>query len=510
MGCSTAIRSRAGAAFAALVAFAGCAAATSPVPPAARLGPFGSSGSSPIQHVIMIVQENRSFDNLFAKFPGANGATRGEAKIKDSSGYRDKWIVLKARPLVCCGPRKTEYDLQHCHAAFETAYDGGKMDGFYDEGKGACVPGHTPAPAATAAYQYVKESDIAPYWDIAKQWVLADAMFQTQGSGSFTAHQDLIRGGTCFTSKTSCNINDPSSGAESLIDDPGDFPWGCDAPGGHTPYINIYGDEYSKGPFPCSNDFDDYGSGGYATLRDLLDAAGVSWKYYTPCFSTNNKIQKGCDPSYSCPEYNCAGGTLDAFDVIYPVRYGSEWGTNVSWPDTNIFSDIDDGALPAVSWVIPEDTESDHPDEKGDTGPEWVASLVNAIGQSNYWGSSAVIVLWDDWGGFYDNAAPPFQDGFGGLGMRVPMMVISPYAIAGHSTKGGYISHTQYEFGSVLAYVENNWNLGNLGTTDARATPITNVFDYSQKPRSFSAIPSKLSAQYFIHQPHEPQHGDPQ
>jgi phospholipase C len=118
-------------------------------------------------------------------------------------------------------------------------------------------------------------------------------------------------------------------------------------------------------------------------------------------------------------------------------------------------------------------------------------------------------VLWDDWGGFYDNAPPPFIDQLGGLGFRVPMLVISPYAIAG-STSGGYISHTQYEFGSILAYIEHNWNLGSLGTTDARATSIGNVFNYSQSPRGFTPIGSKYSVKYFTSRPLTLQHGDPE
>jgi phospholipase C len=479
---------------AACVAIAGCSGASS-IPAGLRTGPQSGSGSSPIQHVVLIVQENRSFDNLFAKFPGANGATHGEAK----EGSIDKSIPLKAHSLLM------STDLQHCHAAFVTDYDGGKMDGFYDEGKGACPHG---APAHTLVYQYVKESDIEPYWDIAKQWVLADEMFQTQGSGSFTAHQDLIRGGTCIQ-----DCDSSSTSTEDLVDTPTYWPWGCDAKSAVVTYtINIAGIVKENGPFPCSNKFPNYGSGGYETLRDLLDTAGVSWKYYTPCFSS--KAEPDCTPSSDCnpsDENPCAANTLNAFDVIYPVRYGSEWGTNVSWPDTNIFSDITNGALPAVSWVIPEDDEDDHPDESVDDGPEWVASVVNAVGESSYWGSTAIIVLWDDWGGFYDNAVPKqFDDVQGGLGFRVPMMVISPYAIKGTGAKGGYISHTQYEFGSILAYIESNWNLGNLGTTDIRATPIGNVFNYNQSPRSFSAIPSKYSAQYFIDRPHGPQHGDPQ
>jgi phospholipase C len=462
------------------------------------------SGSSPIQHVVLIVQENRSFDNLFAKFPGANGATRGKEKL--SGG--DKWVTLKATSLVI------GYDLQHCHKAFETDYDGGLMDGFNLEGKGACPQA---PPAGKAPYQYVKPSEIAPYWDIAKQWILADNMFQTQGSGSFTAHQDLIRGGTCIDACPSPSVS-PSPSEESLVDNPTYWPWGCDAsPSVVTYTIDIEGAVKENGPKPCSSAFPN-GPASYPTMRDLLDNADVSWKYYTPCFST--KDQKGCSPSTDCDGgvHQCDADLLDAFDVIYPVRYGSEWGTNVSWPETNIFSDITNNALPAVSWVIPEDDENDHPDQdcqEGsktklcDNGPAWVASVVNAVGESKYWKSSVIIVVWDDWGGFYDHVAPPFQDQYGGLGFRVPMLLLSPYAIAGKG-KGGRIAHTQYEFGSILKYIEQNWNLPSLGTSDARATSIGNVLDYAQSARSFTTIPSSETAQYFIDQPHVVQRGDPQ
>jgi phospholipase C len=451
------------------------------------------SSTSPIRHVVLIVQENRSFDNLFALFPGANGATRGKEKVKKGGKYVDKWVKLESHALLMTR------DIQHCHHSFETGYDHGQMDGFNLVKFGECeLSGR---PAGTAVYQYVQESDVAPYWDMAQQYVLADEMFQTQGSGSFTAHQDLIRGGTA--------IDQPGSGSgytESLVDTPDGPPWGCDAPSTtKTKLITIYGKIEQGGPFPCSNDFPSYASGGYKTLRDLLDAAGVSWKYYTPCFSSSD----GCKPNKSCP--HCDGDLLNAFDVIYPVRYGPEWSTNISMPETNIFTDITNGALPAVSWVIPEDKNSDHPgNASADNGPSWVASVVNAIGESPYWNSAAIVILWDDWGGFYDNAKPPFQDQQGGLGFRVPTIVVSPYAIAGRSSQGGYISHTKYEYGSILKYIEENFNLGSLGTTDKRATSIGNVFNYSQQPRSFTAIPSVQDAHYFITHREPVSHGDPE
>jgi phospholipase C len=485
------------------LALAGCGGGSAALPQGGAFGPFGGLHSSPIQHVVVIIQENRSFDNLFATFPGARGATRGKMAVKKGSKYVDEWVNLKAEPLIIGN------DIPHCHSAFETDRDGGKMDGFGLVPHGVC--GSHGALEGTQPYQYVEESQIEPYWDIAEQWVLADEMFQTQGSGSFTAHQDLIRGGTCITTETTCYVASPPPTTASLIDDPTNFPWGCDGTQGEkTSLIYPSGHEdQDGGPFPCSDKFPDYGSDGYPTLRDLLDAKSVSWKFYTPCFSA--KVQTGCSPTSDCiPHAECAGGTLNAFDVIWPVRNGSEWGTNVSWPETNILSDITNKQLPAVSWVIPEDNDDDHPGEKVDKGPSWVATVVNAVGQSSYWKSSVIIVLWDDWGGFYDNAKPPFKDGLGGLGFRVPMLLLSPYARMGTSSKGGYISHTQYEFASILKYIENNWNLGLLHTTDKRAKSIGDVLNYSQPARSFTMIPSDEPPEFFLREPHPPQHGDPE
>ena len=126
-----------------------------------------------------------------------------------------------------------------------------------------------------------------------------------------------------------------------------------------------------------------------------------------------------------------------------------------------------------------------------------MASVVNAIGQSTYWQTTAIIVVWDDWGGFYDHVPPPFQDHYGGLGFRVPMIVVSPYALGGGSPN--YVSHTQYEFGSILKFIEGTFGLGSLGTSDERATSIVDCFNFAQQPRPFTVIPSKHNRSYFIH-----------
>ena len=135
--------------------------------------------------------------------------------------------------------------------------------------------------------------------------------------------------------------------------------------------------------------------------------------------------------------------------------------------------------------MSPNDANSDHAGfGKQDTGPAWVAQDRQRRRHSKYWNSTAIIVVWEDWGGWYDHVPPPQLD-YAGLGFRVPMIVVSPYA------KSGYVSHTQYEFGSIIRFVEDTFGLGRLGTTDTRATSIGDVFDFTQQARKFTKIPTK-------------------
>jgi phospholipase C len=453
------------AALAASLALSGCGGAA---PGAASGGNVpilsahrASTTGTPLQHIIVVVQENRSFNDLFATFPGVTGSTTGLEKVVGST-TTVKMINLKEKKL------EDKVDLNHLYYAFQTAYDGGKMDGFNN-----IIFSVTGKPENMKPYEYVNPEDVAPYWTMASNYAIANAMFQTQGSGSFTAHQDLIRGGTELTPK------------ESMIDDPtsSEF-WGCDSPIGTKVSLITTKLVYKpiKGPLPCTTDFPD--SSAYPTLQTLLDAASISWRYYTPP-----------------PVKGQVGAHWDAFDVIASVRYGSEWGTNVVWPETTVFSDLTSGTLPAVSWVIPDAFNSDHPHYSHDTGPSWVASIVNAVGQSAYWNTTAVLVVWDDWGGFYDPVAPPLpRDQQGGPGFRVPLIVISPYTAFNGSGKSPYISNTVYGFGSIVRFIEETFNLPSLGTTDQSSNSISDMFDFSQTPRSFTTIPSKYSRAYFLRQ----------
>ena len=397
--------------------------------PAANVREHPATTSNSISNVVIVIQTNRSFDNLFATFPGANGATVGKmpggqtVPLKSSNLYSAKLY-------------------QNSRAAFQVDYDQGQMDGFsavYVDRK-AC---------RTCAYEYVNPAQIKPYWTMAKSYALADNMFPTENSGDFSSHQDLIRGSSAVNSTT------------SLTDFPTHGPWGCDAQQGTTtPEITSQNKYIQKGPAPCMT---------YSTLRDLLDAKQVTWKYYVPALYGGT----------------LAGSYWDPFDAIKAVRNSPEWTTNISSPETNFFSDVSSGKLPSVAWVSPSDQNSDHAGfGNTDTGPAWVAKIANAVGNSKYWKSTAIIVVWEDWGGWYDHVPPPQLD-YAGLGIRVPMIVVSPFA------KSGYVSHTQYEFGSIIRFVEDNWSLGRLGTTDTRANSMGDMFSFSQKPRKFTTIPSK-------------------
>jgi phospholipase C len=429
---------------AALLAVLASGCAGSSVPQSANAVPASVSASRSqsggrIRHVVIVIQENRSFDNLFATFPGADGAASGVL-------HTGVTVALRKAPLI------ELVDVYHTYADYLRSYDGGRMDGF-DETNFAGLN----KPAGAYPYQYVDPAQIRPYWTLAKRYALADHLFMTQGSDSFTAHQDLIAGGTQIDAQ------------HSLIDAPTALPWGCDAPQGTVTSLVTYANQVlpGAGPFPCLT---------YRTLRDLLDARRLTWKYYTPFL-------------------DAGGEGWSAFDAIRAVRKSDEWKTNVSSPNTRIFRDIAAGTLPNVSWVVPEQNYSDHPGVAVDDGPSWVAQIVNAVGESPAWNSTAIVVLWDDWGGFYDHVPPP-QLGYGGLGFRVPMIVVSPYA------RRGYVSHTRYEFGSVLVFVEDVFGLGRLGTTDRRAASIRDMFDFSKPPAAFVPVKAPVSKAQFLRERH--------
>lgn len=410
----------------------------------------GSSGSGPpptpppppnskITHVVIIFQENRSPDNLFNGLPGADTAQSGQ----NSHGQ-----TVPLQPISLTAP----YDLSHKHDAFLTEFNSGGMNGFDLESSSNCGTGCPPADVR--AYGYVPRSEVQPYFTMAQTYAFADRMFQSNEGPSYPAHQYII----AATSATS------PSATLLVMDNPGNGPGGCDAPQGTlVSLINPLTNDQSQQAYPC---FD------HPTLFDLLDAKSVSWRYYQP---------------------KLGAGIWFAPDSIQHIRYGSDYA-NVSTPNTNIFSDIQNGQLQHVSWVIPTPAESDHANGTDGTGPSWVAAVVNAIGNSRYWNDTVVFVTWDDWGGWYDHVRPQ-QYNYYELGFRVPLLVISPYA------KPGYVSHVPHEFGSILKFIEETFGLGSLGYTDARADDLMDCVNFSQSPLQFRTIQSAHTASYFMHLP---------
>ncbi|MFY9662824.1 MAG: alkaline phosphatase family protein [Candidatus Cybelea sp.] len=450
----------------AALAVSGCGGGGAGAPPVstnASAPPPRHPKGQPIKHIVLMIQENRTFNNLFAGFPGAVSTTTGKELVKSGTGYVPQQVPLAETNLLAKG------NLNHRYVAYQTAYQNGAMDGF-----NLIKYGTNGKPENLAPYQYVNPAKIAPYRTIAAQWGLADNFFQTQGSGSFIAHQDLIRGGTAINT------------TESLIDDPTtNAAWGCFSPAGAKTSLITTDLQYEadKGPFPCTTNFPYPNQ--YLTLGDLMNAKNVQWKYYTPA-QTKGTV----------------GALWNAYLVIASIcNAQGKCSPNISSPESSIFSDISNGTLPPMSWVIPDAPNSDHPGYSSkDTGPSWVASVVNAIGESQYWNTTAIVVVWDDWGGFYDPVPPPFQDDQGGAGFRVPMLVISPYVKTGSGSHGGYISHTLYGFGSIVRFIEDNWKLGRLGTTDQSSASIANMFNYKQSPRGFKKISSPYDERYFLRQ----------
>ncbi len=453
-------RLRLAVSFAVAAVVSGCGGSVGSTPPAGpRVPPMGK-----IAHVVIMVQENRSFDNLFAGFPGADTTMQGLCKPdppKTPWCKTEHEVPLKSIKLED-GHIPGGKDICHSHQCFEIECD-------YDHAASTCLMDgfdlislgevfDPQRPAKLYPYSYIKRAETKPYWDLARKYTLADRMFFTDTASSFIAHQELIAG--------TVRLDDD----ESLTDQPDAMPWGCDAPKGTQVDILLRdGREFqaprrhSQGPpylpFPCFTQ--------YQTMADLFDAAHTSWKFYVAWMFGRKS--------------DFSGDVWNGFDAIKKVRYGPDW-SHISRPNTTFFTDIKRGALPQVSWVIPSLCDSDHPASGANRGPRWVTQVVNAIGTSKYWKDTAIVLLWDDWGGWYDNAPPP-RVNYTSLGFRVPMLVISPYA------RPHYVSHTQYDFGSVLKFVEQNFGLGSLGTTDATANSMADVFDFTQKPSAFEPAP---------------------
>jgi phospholipase C len=406
----------------------------------AGLGTSSAQRLTPIRHVVIIFQEDRTPDNLFHGLPNADIANTGT----NSHGQQ---ITLGPVALA------NNYAIEHTHGQFELMYDTGKMDGA-DKQTVICNPNAKHCPPANPQFKYVPRSQVAPYFQLAEQYSFADRMFQTNEGPSFSAHQFILSGTSAPTDNSDLfAAGEPAGIKKAFLDT------GCTAPKQeYVQLIDPNGNENQQ-VYPC---FD------HPTLPDLLDKAGVSWRYYTPS----------------------AGLLWTAPNAISHLRFGADW-KNVILQPAQILKDIAQNRLAGVSWVIPEWVESDHAGSNNGSGPLWVASVVNAIGKSSYWANTAILIAWDDWGGWYDHVAPPqvLKDchnwGCGFVyGFRVPLIVVSPYA------KQKYVSHVTHDFGSILKFIEASFNLPSLGYADAYADDLSDCFQFQAPPRRFRNIPT--------------------
>lgn len=462
------------------------------------LGLFGSMFAhaqiSRFEHVIIVFQENRTPDNLFqglCKSPYGTAAScstkpTGSLYNIQTSNWLDKHSssgVTQPTTIALAN----SYDVGHNHKEFTAMCDlnstTGKcrMDGAGDV---TCSP--KASCPTKAQFKYVDNSAgiVNPYLDLATQYGWANYMFQTNQGPSYPAHQ-FIFGGTSAPSTeddaegtfSSTNVSQPAQAGTAIT--------GCIALAGSTTKLITSTSDETQKIYPCFE---------HQTLTDLLENVQVTWKYYAQntsnLWTAPNAIQHICVPDAP------TGGKCT----------GQDW-SNVVSGSSKILTDISACKLAQVTWSIPAGKNSDHASSNTGGGPSWVASIVNAIGNNpkcangeTYWNNTAIIITWDDWGGWYDHEPPTFlaqPQGDYQYGFRVPLIVVSAY------TSTHFVSNNRLDFGSIIRFVEQNYGIeqGALNFADARTTTnLTEFFNLTQAPRAFKTIKTALDANYFIHQ----------
>ncbi|SRR5579884_21587 len=377
-----------------------------------------------IQHVVIIVKENHTFDNLFGQYPGANGTSRAREG--------GNTVAMGQTPDALSG------DISHNSGAAIRAVNDGRMNQFYLL-NGAQQNGQDVADSQYTAAQ------IPVYWSYASHYAMADNFFSTILGPSFPNHLVLIQGNSDHA------VDNPSGSGMSGGSSSGAPPaWGCDSVS--TSRVRVWENGTIHRVKPCFNS---------TTLADEANEQGVSWKYYAP-----SRGQRGY--------------IWSSFDAIRHIRYSDQWDSNVV-PTENFVSDVQNRQLPAISWVIPGWSQSEHPPESECVGENWTAQQINAIMQSPYyWRNTVIVLTWDDFGGFYDHVAPPHQSKYL-LGPRVPFLVISPYA------QPGLVDHTQYDFRSVIKFVEQTFNLPEQAAYNRSVNSIAGMLQNHPNPHDLLA-----------------------
>ena len=429
---------------------------------AAFAGGVGRAGASlrgihKIRHVVVIMQENRSFDSYFGTFPGADGIPAGVCVPDPVNGGC-------VRPFH--DPRDMNAGGPHGHKAALLDVDGGKMDGFVAEQEkatpgcqGQFNPACAPGGATHDIMGYHDGRDIPNYWKYASDFVLQDHMFEPTDSWSVPSHLFMVSG----WSAACTNSLDPMSCHSDL----------------RTP-----DHEHPNGE-------PDYA---WTDLTYLLHRAGVSWAYYVA-----PGTQPDCgDDAISCVPEEQNPGTPEIWNPLpdfATVREDGQTG-NVQQLQ-RFYAAARAGKLPAVSWIVPNGRTSEHPPGLVSAGESYVTGLVNAIMRSPDWSSTAIFLAWDDWGGFYDHVVPPTVDA-NGYGLRVPGIVISPYA------RHHFIDHQTLSFDAYLKFIEDDFLSGQRlnpatdGRPDSRPDVRENAailgnlvrdFNFAQRPRPPLILP---------------------
>ena len=409
-------------------------------------------GIHEIKHVVVIMQENRSFDEYFGTYPGADGFPPGTCVPDPATGS-------------CIAPYHNPNDIEkggpHGESNFEGDLNGGAMNGFVAEAEKAqgCETAGT-AQCETDVMGYKDESDIPNYWAYARNFVLQDHLFEPNKSWSLPSHLFLVSEWSAR-----CTLPNEPFSCTNALQDPGTS------------------DANPNDPLGSQPDFS------WTPVTYLLHNAGVSWGYF---------IKKGLQPDCADDQERCSNpprqgpgtpGIWNPLPGFSTVQENREIG-NIQ--DTSAFlNDAQTGSLPAVSWVVPSQPVSEHPPASVAAGQEYVTNLINKVMEGPDWPSTAIFLSWDDWGGFYDSVVPPVIDE-NGYGFRVPGLVISPYA------KHGYIDHQVLSHDAYNKFIEDDFldserlNPATDGRPDPRPTVRESVpelgnlvtdFDFHQAPR---------------------------
>ena len=429
--------------------------------------PAATSGIHKIQHVVVIMQENRSFDQYFGTFPGADG-------LPTQNGQFTTCVPDPATG-VCVKPYHDTSNLNsggpHGQVNATADINGGKMDGFIAQAEHARKGCRNPLDPAcggssTDVMGYHDQREIPNYWAYAHHYVLQDHMFEPNASWSLPEHLFMVSEWSAR-----CTSDNPKTCVNQL-----------ETPGYPPDYHHI-----GKPPHYAWTD-----------LTYLLHQHGVSWAYYVFTGAEPDTADDDEMATPSQPQNAKTPGIWNPLPFFTTVKEDGELGNIQSLNE--FFLAAQNGTLPAVSWICPNNRVSEHPPGLVSTGQAYVTSLIDAIMQGPNWDSTAIFLAWDDWGGFYDHVAPPSVDR-NGYGLRVPALVISPYA------RAGFIDHQTLSFDAYVKFIEDVFLGGQRldPATDGRPDPRPTVresvailgdlrhdFDFNQGPRPPLVLPVLL------------------